>query len=110
MNIRNFSIYVNNLSFEITEDELRNEFAVFGEVASVNIIDNKYGGNGQQRRYAFVEMASRSEGEAAIANLEGKKIRNTIINVIKALPLSKKNESGSLNIRSSSRFNKKERR
>jgi len=104
MNIRNFSIYVNNLSFEITEDELRNEFAVFGEVAS------EYGGNGQQRRYAFVEMASRSEGEAAIANLEGKKIRNTIINVIKALPLSRKNESGSLNIRSSSRFNRKERR
>ena len=95
-----------NLPLEMTEDELRKEFTVFGEVASVTIIDDKYIGSGQQRRYAYVEMASRSEGEIAIANLEGKRMSNTIINVIGALPLSNKHGSGSLSIRSNCQLNK----
>ena len=88
MNTKHINIYVGNLPLEMTEDELREEFIVFGEVVSVNIIDDKCIGSGQQRRYAYVEMASRSEGEMAIANLEGKKMRNTIVDIIRALPLS----------------------
>jgi cold-inducible RNA-binding protein len=113
MNIKNINIYVGNLSLQMTEDELRNEFTVFGEVVSVTIIDDKYAGSGQQRRYAYVEMASRSEGETAIANLEGKRMGNVIVNVIKALPLSNKHVNkhgaGSLNIRGNSRFSKERR-
>ena len=90
MNFKCFNIYVGNLSREMTEDELRKEFAEFGEVVSVTIIDDKHIGSGQQRRYAYVEMSSRTEGEIAIANLEGKKMKSTAVNVIRALPLSSK--------------------
>jgi RNA recognition motif-containing protein len=107
MNAKNINIYVGNLPPEMTEDELHEEFTVFGEVVSVTIIDDKYIGSGQQRRYAYVEMASRSEGETAIANLEGKRMRNTIVNIIRALPLSNRQGAGSLNIRSNGQFNKK---
>jgi len=107
MNAKNINIYVGNLPLEMTEDELCQEFTEFGEVVSVTIIDDKYNGSYQQRRYAYVEMASRSEGETAIANLEGKSMRNTIVNVVKALPLSNKNEAGSHNIRSNNQFSKK---
>ena len=65
------NIYVGNLSFETTEDELRKEFTEFGEVISVTVMNDKYIGSGQPRGYAYVEMASKAEGEAAIANLEG---------------------------------------
>jgi len=108
MNTKNINIYVGNLPLEMTEDELREEFIIFGKVASVTIMEDKYIGSGQQRRYAYVEMASRSEGETAIANLEGKKIGNTTVNVIRALPLSNRCGAGSLNDRSNSQFNKKQ--
>jgi len=107
MNTKSINIYVGNLPLGMTEDELCQEFIVFGEVESVTIVDDKYIGSGQQRRYAYVEMASRSEGEIAIANLEGKSIRNTNVNIVRALPLSNRNGAGSQNIRSNSLFNKK---
>jgi len=107
MNTKHTNIYVGNLPIEMTEDELCQVFTEFGEVVSVTIIDDKYIGSYQQRKYAYVEMASKSEGETAIANLEGKSIRNTIINVVRALPFSNKHEAGSHNIRSNSQFNKK---
>ncbi len=101
------NIYVGNLSLEITEDELRKEFTEFGEVISVTIMDDKYIGSGQPNGYGYVEMASKSEGATAIANLEGKKLRNRIANVVEALPLSDKRGTVPLNIRSNSRLNKK---
>lgn len=103
------NIYVGNLSLEMTEDELRKEFTEFGEVTSVTMMNDKYIGSGQPRGYGYVEMASKSEAETAIANLEGKRLRNRVINVVEALPLS--NESGAVspNIRSS-RFNRKRER
>jgi len=60
-------IYVGNLPHEVTEQELREEFAAFGEVASVSIVKDKY--TGQPRGFGFVEMASVSQGQAAIAGL-----------------------------------------
>jgi len=104
------NIYVGNLSLETTEDELRKEFTGFGEVISVTIMNDKYIGSGQPRGYGYVEMASKSEGAAAIANLEGKKMRNRVINVVEALPLSDKGRTVSLNIRSSRPNKKRERR
>ena len=65
------NIYVGNPSLEMTEDELRKEFTEFGEVLSVIIMNDKYIGSGQPRGYGYVERASKSEGAAAIANLEG---------------------------------------
>ncbi len=104
------NIYVGNLSLETTEDELRREFTEFGEVISVTIMNDKYIGSGQLRGYGYVEMASKSEGTTAIASLEGKKLRNRVVNVIEALPLSDKRGTLSLSIRSSNRLNKKRER
>ena len=104
------NIYVGNLSLETTEDELRKEFTEFGEVISVTIMDDKYIGSGQLRGYGYVEMASKSEGITAIANLEGKKLRNRIVNLVEALPLSDKHGTVPLNIRNTSRLNKKRER
>ncbi len=82
------NIYVGNLSFEVTEEELRREFMAFGEVVSVTIMNDKYIGSGQSRGYGFVEMPSVSEGQAAITALNGKILRRRTIDVIHALPLS----------------------
>ena len=104
------NIYVCNLSLETTEDELRKEFTEFGEVVSVTIMDDKYIGSGQPRGYGYVEMTSKSEGTTAIANLEGKRLRDRVVNVVEALPLSDKGGMLSFNIRSSNRPNKKRER
>ena len=104
------NIYVGNLSLEMTEDELRKEFAEFGEVISVTIMDDKYIGSGQSRGYGYVEMASKSEGANAIASLEGKILRDRVVSVVEALPLSDKRRTGSLNIRINNRINKKRER
>jgi RNA recognition motif-containing protein len=83
------NIYAGNLSLEVTAEELRQQFATFGEVLSVSIMDDKYIGSGQTRGYAFVEMSSKSEGAAAIAGLKGKRLKNRLIEVVEALPLDK---------------------
>lgn len=82
------NIYVGNLSLDVTEEELRREFMAFGEVLSVTIMNDRYISSGQPRGYSFVEMTSKSQGEAAIAGLNGKTLKNRVIDVIEALPLS----------------------
>ena len=89
------NIYVGNLSLEVTDVELRQEFMAFGEVVSVTIMNDTYIGSGQPRGYAFVEMLSPSEGIAAIAALNDKTLRHMTINVIEALPLSDKTGNSS---------------
>jgi hypothetical protein len=84
----NMNIYVGNLSLEVTEEELRQEFMAFGEVISVTIMNDEYIGSGQSRRYGFVEMPSQSEGQTAITALNGKSLGHRTIDVIQALPLS----------------------
>jgi len=77
-------IYVGNLSSEITEEELRQEFEAFGEVESVNIITDKI--SGRPKGFGFVEMASKSEAEAAITSLNGKTLKERTIVVNEARP------------------------
>ena len=57
-------IYAGNLSYEVTEEDLQQEFSAFGEVTSVSVITDKY--SGRPKGFGFVEMASKSEAEAAI--------------------------------------------
>ena len=78
------NIYVGNLSRELTEEELKQEFTAFGEVTSVAIIRDKY--SGQSRGFGFVEMPSKSEGEAAIAGLKGKTLQERTLDVNEARP------------------------
>ncbi len=78
------NIYVGNLSREVTEEELRQEFAAFGEVTSVNIIKDKH--SGQSKGFGFVEMSSKSEAEAAITGLKGKTLKERTLDVNEARP------------------------
>ena len=102
------NIYVGNLSLDVTEGELRREFMAFGAVISVVIMDDKYIGSGQTRGYGFVEMASKSEGVAAINTLKGLRLKNRVIDVVEALPLSDKRGIAYLHGRDN-RFNRKAR-
>jgi RNA recognition motif-containing protein len=86
-------IYVGNLPYEITEAELREEFDSFGEVKSVNIITDRY--TGRPRGFGFVEMATVSEGQAAIAGLNGKTMKDQTLNVNAARPPSDNRGGGS---------------
>lgn len=61
-------IYVGNLSRDVTEGELRQEFEVFGKVDSVTIMKDRY--SGQPRGFGFVEMPTKAESQAAIAGLK----------------------------------------
>jgi RNA recognition motif-containing protein len=94
---RNMKIYVGNLAYEVTEDELKQEFAAFGEVTSVSIVTDKY--TGRPRGFGFVEMAKVSEGQAAITGLNGKAIRERTLAVNEARPRSEDRGSRSYNDR-----------
>ena len=103
-------IYVGNLPLETTEDELRNEFTDFGVVISVTVMNDRYIGSGQPRGYGYVEMASKSEGATAIASLAGKMLKDRVVNVVEALPLSSKNGMAMPDILGKNRSNKKRER
>jgi RNA recognition motif-containing protein len=103
------NIYVGNLSLDVTEEELRREFMAFGAVISVVIMNDKYIANGQTKGYGFVQMASKSEGEAAITSLQGKILKNQVIDVVEALPLSDKRDIASLRGKINNHFNRKVR-
>lgn len=78
------NIYVGNLPFAATEDEIRGLFAAFGTVTSVSIVKDKF--SGQSRGFAFVEMANAPEAQAAIQGLNGKAFKNRNITVNEARP------------------------
>lgn len=78
------NIYVGNLAYEVTEDDLRQEFSAFGEVSSVSIIKDTY--SGQSKGFGFVEMPKLQEGQAAIAGLNEKKLKDRAMTVNGARP------------------------
>ena len=86
-------IYVGNLSYDVTEEEVRQEFVAFGEVESVSIITDKY--SGRPKGFGFVEMPSVSEGQAAITALNGKTLKERTLNVNAARPRSDNRGGGS---------------
>jgi len=86
-------IYVGNLSYEITEQDLRKEFEAFGGVDSVSVITDKY--SGRPKGFAFIEMSSKSEGEAAITSLNGKALNERTIVVNEARPRTDNRSGGS---------------
>ncbi|MCA9769965.1 RNA-binding protein [Candidatus Dependentiae bacterium] len=78
------NIYVGNLSYNATENQVKDLFAEFGEVASVRIIKDKFTGN--SKGFAFVEMPANDEAEQAISSLDGKEIGGRNIKVNEARP------------------------
>ena len=78
------NIYVGNLPFSLTESELRDAFEAFGHVSSVNILTDRE--TGRARGFGFVEMSNRVEGEAAVAQLNGKDLGGRALRVNEARP------------------------
>jgi len=85
-------IYVGNLSYDTTEDELRKDFSAFGEVASVSVVTDSY--SGRSKGFAFVEMTNKAEADAAIAGLNGKAIKERTLVVNEARPRTEGGSSG----------------
>ncbi len=73
------NIYVGNLAFTVTEEELKTLFSEFGEIESVKVITDRY--TGQNKGFGFVEMPSNSEADKAIKALNGKFINGRNIKV-----------------------------
>ena len=77
-------IYVGNMSYDITEDELRGAFEAFGKVDSISIIKDKF--SGRSKGFGFVEMPDKAEAESAITGLNGKELQGRALNVNEARP------------------------
>jgi RNA recognition motif-containing protein len=78
------NIYVGNLPYGATEDELKTAFATFGEVNSVNLIMDKF--SGQSKGFAFVEMADNASADAAIKGLNETSMGGRNLKVNQAKP------------------------
>jgi cold-inducible RNA-binding protein len=78
------NIFVGNLNFQTTQDELYAAFAQYGSVERVNIITDR--DTGQPRGFAFVEMTNRQEAENAISQLNGAELNGRTMNVNEARP------------------------
>jgi RNA recognition motif-containing protein len=78
------NLYVGNLPYRITEDQLREAFEEYGQVSSCTIIKDKV--TGQSKGFGFLEMPERSEAEAAINSLNGRDLMGRKINVNEARP------------------------
>jgi RNA recognition motif-containing protein len=77
-------IYVGNLPFDTSEDQLRQAFEAFGQVSEVNVVMDRE--TGRPRGFAFVEMSSASEANAAITGLNGQEFNGRALNVNEARP------------------------
>lgn len=78
------NIYVGNLPFTASEDEIRQAFEAYGTVSTVSIIKDHE--SGQSRGFAFVEMPNNDEGNSAITNLNGKPLKGRALKINEARP------------------------
>jgi cold-inducible RNA-binding protein len=83
-------LYVGNLSFQTSSSDLQQLFAQAGTVESASIVEDRE--TGRSRGFGFVEMSSKEEGEAAIAQFNGKEVNGRNLNVNEAKP--RENRSG----------------
>ncbi|MBN1158152.1 MAG: RNA-binding protein [Bacteroidales bacterium] len=88
------TIYVGNISYSLTEDELRNIFEALGKVDSVKLILDKR--TGRSKGYCFVEMPDQKEAMEAISELDGKEVAGRNLRVIKAHSTKKVQENSSV--------------
>ena len=77
-------IYVGNLSYDATEEDIKKAFAEFGNVEAVKIITDRY--SGRSKGFGFVTMPDETEGEAAIAALHGRNMMGRDLKVNEARP------------------------
>jgi RNA recognition motif-containing protein len=87
------NIYVGNLSFDAGEADVRQLFEAHGQVASVSVIEDKF--TGRPRGFAFVEMPTDAEAQAAIAALNSKDFKGRPLTVNEARPRTERSRGGS---------------
>ena len=78
------NIYIGNMSFDTTEDQLRQAFEGYGEVSTVNIITDR--DSSQSKGFGFVEMSAKDEATAAISGLNGQELVGRTVRVSEAKP------------------------
>ena len=86
------NIYCGNLSRDVTEEDLREAFEAFGQVASITIIKDKF--SGEPRGFGFVEMPAKAEGQSAIDGLNDKELKGKAIKVNEARPRGESRRGG----------------
>ncbi len=86
-------LYVGNLPFSVTEDSLKEMFAQFGTVESVNIITDRY--TGQPKGFGFIELSTKQEAAAAIGKMNNAELDGRNLKVSEALPQTPRGSSGS---------------
>ena len=77
-------LYCGNLPYSVTEEDLKNAFSEFGQVAEATLITDKF--SGQSKGFAFIEMADNSSGDAAIKGLNDSQMGGRNIKVNQARP------------------------
>jgi cold-inducible RNA-binding protein len=86
------NIFVGNLSFNTSEDELRQMFESYGQVDRVSIMTDR--DTGRSRGFAFVEMTNAEDGEKAIAALNGGQLGGRTLNINEARPKTERSGGG----------------
>jgi len=86
------NLYVGNLVFDVTEDDLKKLFEPFGQVTEVRMIMDKF--TGKTKGFGFVEMPSKEEAEKAIAELNGKDLKGRAMTVNEAKPKTDRGSRG----------------
>lgn len=86
------NIYVGNLSYSVTEEDLRQAFEDFGQVASASLIKDQ--SSGQSKGFGFIEMPVKEEAQAAISGLNGKEMKGRKLTVSEARPRSEDRRGG----------------
>jgi RNA recognition motif-containing protein len=86
------NIYVGNLSYDVTEEELQKSFEVFGHVESAKIVVDMY--TGRSKGFGFVEMPNREEANSAIDGMNGQELKGRALRVSKARPRSEGRRGG----------------
>ncbi|MCG6897643.1 MAG: RNA-binding protein [Thiocapsa sp.] len=86
------NIYVGNLAYGVTQDELRSAFATYGEISSVNLITDKF--TGESKGFGFVEMPNNSEADAAIKGLNETPLKGRNLKVNQAKPRGERPSRG----------------
>ncbi|PZC46333.1 MAG: RNA recognition motif-containing protein [Chloroflexi bacterium] len=85
-------IYVGNLAYGITDQELEEAFAPFGQVESAQVVTDRY--SGRSKGFGFVEMADKEQAEAAIASLNAKELSGRALTVNEARPRPERSFGG----------------
>jgi len=86
------NMYVGNLSHEVTENDLREAFATYGEVTSAKVIKDNF--SGASRGFGFVEMPNNAEADSAMKGLNGEELKGSVLKISEARSKTEKRRGG----------------